>query len=235
MAGTSGVAGLSHARVPMEPQPLERSNTGCGQWPRGYGIDSVTIAANLLDRERCHVAAGALHSRIPDRPSRPIGAPVMKFTSSGGPGTPEPNLVRGWEQCRRMLSGQDLVSDASLAGHPAEPNSNFLLMDGERHHTIRRLVISYLTRARLNSVGERLEDTCRELVRSLSGKSGVDLIADLAEPLVLDGIMSVMGVPAERRTDTEDAGVPSPTCLRTPGVGPPALPCARRSCSSGTA
>lgn len=128
---------------------------------------------------------------------------MMKFASDSGLET-EPALVTGWEQCRRMLSGTELVSDASLAGLAQEPTSNFLLMDGELHHAVRRLLMSYLTRSRLNCVGERLERTCQTLVESLIGKSDVDLIADLAEPVVLEGIMAVMEIPDARRPELDD-------------------------------
>lgn len=152
----------------------------------------------------------------------------MEFASSTGVAS-EPALVTGWAQCRKMLSGPDLVSDTSLAGHAPRPNSNFLLMDGERHHTIRRLLMSYLTRSRLTSVGEQLERSSQTLVTALIGKSGVDLIADLAEPLVLEGIMSVMEVPDRHRPELDDLA------RRMLGLLEPDLPPDERRRATGAA
>ena len=54
---------------------------------------------------------------------------------------------------------------------------------------------SYFTRARLERVAERLESTSRECVSSVVRKSNADLVIDLAEPIVLEGILSMMDVP----------------------------------------
>ena len=64
--------------------------------------------------------------------------------------------------------------------------------------------MSYFTRARLDRVEERLRNTCQELVRSLVGKRDADLISDLAEPLVLDGVLSIMDVQNECRSELGD-------------------------------
>jgi len=108
-------------------------------------------------------------------------------------------FVRGWAECQKALSGSEFVSDPFLVGAANEPTNNLLLLDGDLHRTIRRLVMPYLMRPRLNRVEEELEKTCDVLVRSLRGKADVDLIADLAEPLVLAGIMSAMEIPDDRR------------------------------------
>jgi cytochrome P450 len=129
---------------------------------------------------------------------------MTEFAGTGRLAASDPPLVKGWAQCRRMLSGPELVSDPSRAGVTSAPPSNFLLMDGEPHHTVRRLLISYLTRPRLTRVGELLEHRCQELVRSLTGKPDADLVADLAGPLVLEGIMSVMEVPDARRQELSE-------------------------------
>jgi len=103
-----------------------------------------------------------------------------------------------------MLSGSQLVSDLSRVELVSEPTNSFLLMDGEIHRAVRGIVMSYFTRARLDRVEERLKNTCQELVRSLVGKRDADLISDLAEPLVLDGILSMMEVPNECRSELGD-------------------------------
>ncbi len=107
--------------------------------------------------------------------------------------------VQGWSQCRAMLSGPELVSNRSHAGVTGEPSNNLLLMDGEVHQAARRVVMSYFTRVHLERVEQRLERTCQALVASVLDKPGADLIAELAEPLVLEGILSVMEVPDEHR------------------------------------
>lgn len=110
-----------------------------------------------------------------------------------------PAFVRGWDECQKALSGPDLVSDPCLAGVAQEPANNLLLTDGDLHRTLRRLVKPYLTYPRLNRVEEELEERSDAIVRSLPGKSDIDLIADLAEPLVLTGIMSAMEIPDDHR------------------------------------
>lgn len=120
---------------------------------------------------------------------------MKDFAGAGALVTDEAARVRGWAPCRTTLSESELVSDPSRAGLTAEPTNNMLLMDGELHLAARRLVMAYFTRDRLDRVGERLERTCQVLVGSVLGKRDADLVADLAEPLVLEGILSMMEVP----------------------------------------
>jgi cytochrome P450 len=104
-----------------------------------------------------------------------------------------------WARCREALTSAGLVSDARLAGlEPARPN-NLLFMDGEPHRSLRALVMPYFTSLRLEGTRERLEELCRSLVESALAEPSADLVADLAEPLVLEAILSAMEVPAARR------------------------------------
>jgi cytochrome P450 len=236
----------TRTRIPLERQPSERSNPDPGAGPIDIDIDSVVTVASLRCRDGMpQLTAGhhigryhgelwktgvAVATPSLDHWSRASGVQsMMKFASSSGLEASEPALVTGWDHCRRMLSGPELVSDSSLAGLAPEPTSNFLLMDGELHHAVRRLLISYLNRSRLDSVGERLEDTCRTLVRGLTGKSDVDLVADLAEPLALEGIMSVMEVPDARRQELGDL------TRKMLGVLEPDLPSDARRRATGAA
>lgn len=123
----------------------------------------------------------------------PSVLPTKEFASA------EPVRVRGWTQCRAALSGQELVSEPSRAGLALEPVSNLLLTDGESHHAVRRVLASYFTRARLDRVRKRLESTCQECISRVLGKSDADLVMDLAEPIVLEGILSMMEVPNPHR------------------------------------
>lgn len=129
---------------------------------------------------------------------------MIEFAGTDAGSGSQPILVKGWAACRRSLSTPDLVSDASRIGQAARPSSNFLLMDGELHHAIRRLVMSYLSRSHLRLVGEKLAEQCARLVDSMVGRSDVDLVADLAEPLVLEGIMAAIEVPARHRPELDD-------------------------------
>lgn len=129
---------------------------------------------------------------------------MMEFPISNTPDAAEPARVQGWAECRAMLSGSELVSDPSRAGLAAEPTNNLLLMDGELHLAARRLVMAYITRDRLDRVGRRLEGMCQGLVQTVLGKRDADLVADLAEPLVLEGILSLMEVPDAFRPKLDD-------------------------------
>jgi cytochrome P450 len=119
--------------------------------------------------------------------------PTREFVSA------EPGRVCGWTQCRDALSKQELVSDPSRAGLASEQTNNLLLTDGKSHQETRRVLASYFTRARLERVADRLESISRECVRSLVDKSDADLVMDLAEPIVLEGILSMMDVPDASR------------------------------------
>jgi cytochrome P450 len=112
---------------------------------------------------------------------------------------PGPVVVTGWGRCRKLLSDTELVSDPSLAGLATDPTNNLLLMEGELHQRLRKLISPYFVRSRIESMGGQLEATCDRLVASLLVKPDADLVTDLAEPLVLEGILSAMDVPSARR------------------------------------
>jgi len=116
-------------------------------------------------------------------------------TELGAVGCPH---IAGWEENRRWLSGPNLVSNPTLVGLPDEAPNNMLLLDGEQHRAVRRIVIGYMTRARLATARTQLESECEQLIRSIPARADFDFVADLAERLVLTGILSVMGVPDER-------------------------------------
>jgi cytochrome P450 len=129
---------------------------------------------------------------------------MTEFTADRGLPLDDPAYVRGWAECRHALSGSQLRSDPAGGGHATRPTYNLLLLDGDLHQAGRRLVTAYLTRARLDAVARRLDATGDALVRALAGRSDVDLMADLAEPLVLDGILTAMEVPDDRRAQLGD-------------------------------
>lgn len=57
----------------------------------------------------------------------------------------------------------------------------------------------YFTSHGVDRVRQQLEDTCESLVSSVLSSPDVDLLTDLAEPLVLDAILSAMEVPITGR------------------------------------
>jgi cytochrome P450 len=123
---------------------------------------------------------------------------VTEFTADRGLSLADPEYVRGWAGCRRALAGDELRSDPA-AVRPVKPTHNLLLLDGELHAAGRRLVTGWLDRARVDAVGRELAGLGEELAGTLAGRSDVDLIADLAEPIVLTGILAALEVPADRR------------------------------------
>lgn len=110
-------------------------------------------------------------------------------------------FVRGWEECRRALTADDLGSDPYAAGLVKEPGENLLLLNGDLNQNLRHIVVPYMTqRSRLDRVKAELEEFANTLSVSLPSLPEVDLIADLAEPLALSGIMSAMEIPVARRS-----------------------------------
>lgn len=121
------------------------------------------------------------------------------------------HVVSGWAAALAALSTWELVSDSSLTAEPdapvdpgespdhAEASHNLLLMDGDLHRRLRSLVAPFLAPRRIDGLREELTGLSDRLLGALPGRPGTDLVADLAEPLVLAAIFAVMEVPAERR------------------------------------
>ena len=124
---------------------------------------------------------------------------MTEFTAERGLPLSTPDYVRGWDECRAALTGAQLRSDPAGAGHEVKPTYNMLLLDGDLHEAVRGLVTGWLGRARVDAVGRQLAATGAALVPALLARPDADLMADLAEPLVLDGILSTMEVADDRR------------------------------------
>jgi len=101
--------------------------------------------------------------------------------------------------CLSALSTSQLVSDPHLVGLEPDPTNNLLLMEGDLHKRARRLVAPYFAPGRLERLRGRLETLATDLVRGVRERPEADLVTDLAEPLVLDGIFSAMEVASARR------------------------------------
>ncbi|NBE92571.1 cytochrome P450 [Nonomuraea sp. KC401] len=108
-------------------------------------------------------------------------------------------IVKGWKDCRRSLSSSGMVSDPSRAGLASGASNNFLLMDGQVHQTIRRLIRGCFGSVRLDEISEHLEKVCDALVAAHLERPNADLMADLARPLALEGVMSLMKIPGPAR------------------------------------
>ena len=123
----------------------------------------------------------------------------MQFANAAALAGAEPARVEGFGACRAALGGQELVSDPTSAGLATASTNNLLLMDGEFHQETRRVVASYFTRARLERAEQQLEVLCRECIDRVLSDGDIDLVTGLAEPLVLEGILSMMEVPDDYR------------------------------------
>jgi cytochrome P450 len=112
---------------------------------------------------------------------------------------PYHSRVAGWALCRDALLSTALVSDPRFTSDDSEPGNNFLFMDGEIHQRLRRLVTHYFSSHCLNGLAEQLEESCRMFLHAALTRHETDLVADLAEPFVLEAILSAMEVPSVHR------------------------------------
>lgn len=119
---------------------------------------------------------------------------MREYDSRVTPAPSGPVFVRGRTECRRQLSERQLVSDPALAGLAPDMSNNMLFMEGELHQRLRDLVMPHLTRPRVDALREHLDDLSRSLVAAALEKPDADLVADVAEPLVLAGILTAMQV-----------------------------------------
>jgi cytochrome P450 len=110
-------------------------------------------------------------------------------------------VVRGWEACVEALSTPTLVSDPSFGDVERAPTNNLLQMEGNAHKRLRRLLAPYFAPSRVREIRPKLEKLSALRLVAIREESDVDLIADLAEPIVLEGILSAMGVRDERRSE----------------------------------
>lgn len=69
--------------------------------------------------------------------------------------------------------------------------------DGDAHLRLRRLVSKYFASIYLNELKKKIEFITDHLIAQLKEKSTIDLMRDFAEPLPLNVIASLLGVPIE--------------------------------------
>jgi cytochrome P450 len=109
--------------------------------------------------------------------------------------------VRGWAACRHALTGSELVSDPESAGRQPAQRNNMLLMDGGLHQAVRKLVQPFLTLPHLHQVHREIDELADTLVPRVLRDPAPDLVRDLAEPLVLAGILGAMRAAPARRAE----------------------------------
>jgi len=167
---------------------------------------------------------------------------MTEFTSERGLPLDHPAYVRGWAECRRALSGSQLMSDPAAAGYALKPTYNMLLLDGDLHQAVRRIVTAYLTRDRLGR-GRAAAGRDRRRADPVAARTvrcGPDGRAGRSPSCWKGSYRRWRGAgrpPAAagraRRPDGGAAGAGARR--RTCAAGPRAPRCGRRSCSSGTA
>lgn len=128
-------------------------------------------------------------------PSQSVNA-TARATAASGPGA---RVIAGWAGCRHALSEHALVSDPHVVGLAPEPTHSLLMMEGERHRALRGLVTPHFAPSRVEALRPLLEERAGALVGAALERPDADLVTDVGEPLVLEAIMTVLGVPEDRR------------------------------------
>ncbi|MGH9000962.1 MAG: cytochrome P450 [Acidimicrobiia bacterium] len=77
---------------------------------------------------------------------------------------------------------------------------SFLAMDGDRHHTLRRLVSTAFTPKRVARIEEQIRQQAADIVDDLlAGPTECDFVASVAKRLPMRTISDMMGVPTAQR------------------------------------
>lgn len=110
-------------------------------------------------------------------------------------------VVRGWSDCLEALSTPSLVSDPYFESAERAPTNNLLQMEGDVHKRVRRLLAPHFAPRRLREIVAKLQELSALCIMRVRGREQVDLVEDLAEPLVLEGIFAAMEVRETRRSE----------------------------------
>lgn len=119
-------------------------------------------------------------------------------------------LVTGYDEARQALSEQRLskVLTAEEIGLTPELTSamlrQMLFLDPPDHTRLRRLVSSAFTVRRVEALRPRIDQIATELLDTIAGQETVDLIETFANPLPLQVICELLGVPLEDRAAFRD-------------------------------
>lgn len=119
---------------------------------------------------------------------------------------PSHKIVSGWDKVSRSLADPRLLAWSTETDAAAQQRYNLLAMDGPDHLAVRRLVSAHFSPEKLTSTSSRLASLAAKLARRLNRKATAsDLIGELVEPLVLDGIFSLVDVPVPYRRRVRSA------------------------------
>lgn len=77
--------------------------------------------------------------------------------------------------------------------------ASMIMMDPPRHNRLRALVSKAFTPRAVTALEPRIVEITRELLDRVAGRPGLDVIADLAEPLPVTVIAELLGVPTGDR------------------------------------
>lgn len=119
-------------------------------------------------------------------------------------------LVTGYDVAREALSERRLskVLTAQEIGLTPELTSamlrQMLFLDPPDHTRLRRLVSSAFTARRVEALRPRIDQIAAELLDTIAGQETVDLIETFANPLPLQVICELLGVPLEDRAAFRD-------------------------------
>ena len=136
----------------------------------------------------------------------------------------------GFEQAARALrGGSGFVSDPYAVGAASKPSNNFLLRDDELHSCLKGIVRETVRDDRLSRLGAELECLSEQFCEA-SGSRGwahVDLVADLARPLVARAACRLVGIP-DRQGAPVTALLDRMMGILEPGLFEPAAITSRR-------
>ncbi len=82
---------------------------------------------------------------------------------------------------------------------PAPDDYSILLVDPPEHTRLRKVVAKAFTRAHLKTLSETIAHTSTELIERAAQRRTIDWIAEVAEPLAMRVMMTMMGLPERDR------------------------------------
>jgi cytochrome P450 len=122
-----------------------------------------------------------------------MDTPVLRTTTGSG----EPTwLVIGAKEAQSVLSDRRFA--ITREGDP--PDVESLLNDGENHARLRRVMAQGFSARTMNALQPKVDAIADRLVREMrEGGPPADLMAKVAQPMVLEVITQMLGVPVEDR------------------------------------
>jgi len=113
-------------------------------------------------------------------------------------------VISRHEDVKALLADPRMSMNARTAGggypgfrFPPALNEHLLNVDAADHARIRRLVSKAFTPRRVDELSDAIRDTTDVLLDAIAPSGQSDLLSDLAVPLPIEVISSVLGIPAE--------------------------------------